>query len=121
MASVSGYKSVFACEEHIGEIVKWLCAFLSQSIKQERRLIFFRQQNMITKQDLYNIVGKKISNEMSKTIIRNNMPPKIAEQICKAIDANEKAEHFQRLIRELMEYQQAQQMIFQSFLQQYYG
>jgi len=58
---------------------------------------------MITIQDLYNIVGKKISNEMCKTIIRNNMPPQMAEQMCNAVDTNEKAEHFQRLIREWME------------------
>ena len=76
---------------------------------------------MITIQDLYNIVGKKISNEMSKQIIRNNLPPHIAEQMCNAIDANEKAEHFQRLIREWMEYQQTQQMIVQSFVKQYYN
>lgn len=76
---------------------------------------------MITIQDLCDIFGKKISNEMSKTIIRNNMPPQTAEQMCNAIDTNEKAEHFQRFIREWMEYQQKQQMIFQAFLQQYYG
>ena len=84
-------------------------------------VISFKRHKMITIQDLYNIVGKKISNEMSKQIIRNNMPPHIAEQMCNAIDANEKAEHFQRLIREWMEYQQTQQMIVQAFLRQYYG
>ena len=76
---------------------------------------------MITIQDLNDIVDKKITNEKIKTIIRNNMPPQMAEQMCNAIDANEKAEHFQRFIREWMEYYQKQQMIFQSFLQQYYG
>ena len=68
---------------------------------------------MITIQDLYDIVGKKITNEMSKTIIRSNMPPQMAEQMCNAIDANEKVEHLQRFIREWMENQQKQQMIFQ--------
>ncbi len=68
---------------------------------------------MITKQDLNNIVGKKITNEKIKTIIRNNMPPQMAEQMCNAIDANEKVEHLQRFIREWMECQQTQQMIFQ--------
>lgn len=76
---------------------------------------------MITIQDLYNIVGKKISNEMCKQVIRNNMPPQMAEQMCNAVDAHEKAEHFQRFIREWMEYQQKQQMIVQAFLRQYYG
>ena len=69
---------------------------------------------MITIQDLYDIVGKKISNEMSKQIIRNNMPSHIAEQMCNAVDANEKAEHFQRFIREWMEYQQKQQIFSSS-------
>ena len=76
---------------------------------------------MITIQDLYDIVGKKITNEKIKTIIRNNTPPQMAEQMCNAIDANEKAEHLQRYIREWMEYQQKQQMIVQAFLRQYYG
>lgn len=83
--------------------------------------IIYKRHKMITIQDLYNIVGKKITNEKIKTIIRNNMPPQMAEQMCNAIDANEKAEHFQRYIREWMECQQKQQMIFQSFLRQYYG
>lgn len=47
---------------------------------------------MITVQDLFNIIGGKISNEMGKTIIRNSFPPQIAEQMCNAIDCNEKAE-----------------------------
>ena len=55
---------------------------------------------MITLQDLYNIVGNKITNEMGKTIIRNNFPPQIAEQMCTAIDAQEKVEHFQRFLKE---------------------
>lgn len=36
---------------------------------------------MITIQDLYNIVGNKIANEAQKTLIRNNFPPQIAEQM----------------------------------------
>ena len=32
---------------------------------------------MITIKDLYDIVGKKMANEASKAIIRNNMPPLI--------------------------------------------
>lgn len=76
---------------------------------------------MITIQDLYNIVGNKISNEMGKAIIRKNFPPHIADQLCNAIDAHESAEHFQRLMQEWMEYQQKQQLIVQSFLSQYYN
>ena len=64
---------------------------------------------MVTVQDLYNIVGNKISNEMQKTIIRNSFPPQIAEQMCNAIDGQERAEHFQRLLREYNEWLQNQQ------------
>ena len=41
-------------------------------------------QDMITIQDLYNIVGNKIGNEAQKTLIRNNFPRDIAEQMCNA-------------------------------------
>ena len=37
---------------------------------------------MITVKDLYDIVGKKMANEASKAVIRDNMPPQIAEQKC---------------------------------------
>ena len=55
---------------------------------------------------------KKMANEASKAIIRNNMPPHIAEQMCDAIDRHEAAEHFQRLLQEYNEWlvnQQRQQ------------
>lgn len=76
---------------------------------------------MITIQDLYNIVGNKISNEVGKTIIRNNFQPHIAEQMCNAIDAHESADHFQRLMQEWIELQQKQQQVVQYFLSQYYN
>ena len=76
---------------------------------------------MITTQDLFNIVGNKISNEMGKTIIRNNFPPNIADQMCNAIDAHESADYFQRLMQEWIELQQRQQQVVQSFLSQYYN
>ena len=75
---------------------------------------------MITVQDLFNIIGGKISNEMGKTIIRNSFPPQIAEQMCNAIDCNEKAELLQKL-SEWHESQNKQQQAIQSFLQQYYN
>lgn len=78
---------------------------------------------MITIQDLYNIVGNKIANETGKVIIRNNLPPQIAEQMCNAIDGQERAEHFQRLLREYNEWmqnQQRQQEAVQRFLREYY-
>ncbi len=75
---------------------------------------------MITTQDLFNIIGNKISNEMGKSIIRNSFPPQIAEQMCHAIDSNEKAELLQKL-SEWQESQKRQQQAIQSFLQQYYN
>ena len=64
----------------------------------------------------------KISNEVQKTLIRNNFPPHIADKMCKAIDSKEKADHFIRLLREWYEEivrQQMQQQYIQMFLQQY--
>lgn len=75
---------------------------------------------MITVQDLFNIVSGKLSNEMGKSIIRNSFPPQIAEQMCNAIDCNEKAELLQKL-NEWQESQIRQQQAVQSFLQQYYN
>ena len=53
-----------------------------------------RKTKMITIQDLYNILDNRIVNEAQKNLIRNNMPPQIAERMCAAIDGKEKAEHF---------------------------
>lgn len=55
---------------------------------------------MITVQDLYNIMENKASNEMRKTIIRIIFPPQIAEQMCAAINGQERAEHFRRILEE---------------------
>lgn len=80
-------------------------------------------QDMITIQDLYNIIGNKIANETGKAIIRNNFPQDIAEQMCNAIDGHERAEHFQRLLKEYNEWmqnQQRQQEAVQRFLREYY-
>lgn len=38
-------------------------------------------EDMITIQDLYNILDNKIANEAQKALIRNNMPPQIAERM----------------------------------------
>lgn len=78
---------------------------------------------MITLQDLYNIVGNKIANETGKAIIRNSFPPQIADRMCAAIDGQERAEHFQRLLMEYNEWilnQQRQQAAIQKFLKEYY-
>ena len=78
---------------------------------------------MITIQDLYNILDNKIANEAQKALIRNNFPPQIAEHMCNAIDGQERAEHFQRLLKEYNEWmqnQQRQQEAVQRFLREYY-
>lgn len=59
---------------------------------------------MITVQDLYNIVDNKIANEAQKRLIRKNMPSQIAERMCAAIDGNEKAELFRRILNEYNEW-----------------
>ncbi len=77
---------------------------------------------MITIQDLYNIMENKITNEMKKTLIRNNLPPQIAERMCSAIDGKEKTEHLMRLLNEYNEWmvqQQRQQEAVREFLRQY--
>lgn len=78
---------------------------------------------MITTKDLYDIMGNKIAKESQKAIIRENFPREIAEKMCDAIDSQEKAEHFQRFLKEWNEWivnQQRQLQIISQFLQQYY-
>ena len=78
---------------------------------------------MITEKDLYDILENKISNEMQKTIIRNSFPPQIAERVCAAIDGQEKAAHFKRLLNEYSEWlinQQKQQAVIAAFLRGYF-
>lgn len=78
---------------------------------------------MITLQDLYNIVGNKMANETGKAIIRNSFPPQIAEQMCRALDGQERADHFRRLLKEYSEWmiqQQRQQEAVERFLREYY-
>lgn len=79
---------------------------------------------MITTKDLYDIIGNKITHESQKALIRNNFPQEIAEKMCKAIDSQEKSEHFQRFLVEWNEWvknQLQQQQYIQRFLQQYYN
>ena len=78
---------------------------------------------MITTKDLYDIIENKISNEAQKSLIRNSLPPQIADRMCNAIDCQEKAEHFKRFLEEWNEWlanQQRQQQYIQQFIQQYY-
>ena len=82
------------------------------------------ENTMITIQDLYNILDNKIANEAQKKLIRNNFPPQVADRMCAAIDGQEKAELFKRILNEYNEWllnQQRQQMCVQQFLREYYG
>lgn len=71
----------------------------------------------MTQQDFLNIIGNKISNEMQKTIIRNNFQPQLADQLCKVIDSHEAADLFQRMMNEWIEYQNKQLQVFQAYFQ----
>lgn len=78
---------------------------------------------MLSIQDLYNILDNKIANEAKKSLIRNNMPPQLANRMCAAIDGQEKAELFRRILNEYNEWllnQQRQQMYIQQFLREYF-
>jgi len=78
---------------------------------------------MITIKDLNDIAENKIKNEAQKAIIRSSFPPHVADKMCDAIDGQERAEHFQRLLREYNEWMQNQQRhqeAVQRFLWEYY-
>ena len=75
----------------------------------------------MTEQDFLNIIGNKISNEMQKTIIRNNYAPQAAELLCNGIDSREKADLFQKMMDEWVNYQHRQQQIVQAFYRQYHN
>ena len=74
---------------------------------------------MITEKDLHDIIGKKLSNEILKNMVRANMPLQISCQLCDAIDRQEEAEHLIRLLKEWnewLEHQRKQQEHLQRFL-----
>ena len=74
---------------------------------------------MIIVKDLQDIIGKKVSNEIMKHMIKANMPLQIASQLCDVIDRHEKAEHMIRLLKEWnewLEHQRKQQEQLQRFL-----
>ena len=75
----------------------------------------------MTEQDFLNIIGNKISYEMQKTIIRNNYAPQTSELLCYVIDSREKADLFQKMMDEWVNYQHRQQQIVQAFYRQYHN
>ena len=64
---------------------------------------------MITAEDFCDIIGKKIASDMWKSLIRNNFPPHIAEQLCDAIYRKDSADKFNRIMQEYNEWLAAQQ------------
>ena len=78
---------------------------------------------MITAKDFCDMIGNKMASEFGKSMIRNNFPPNIAEQLCDAIDRKDNADMFNRIMKEYNEWlaqQQRQQQYFQQFLMQYF-
>lgn len=78
---------------------------------------------MIMPKDFCDIVGNKMASEMWKAKIRQSFPPHIAEQLCDAIDRNDRVDKFNRIMSEYNEWlaeQQRQQQYFQQFLLQYF-
>ena len=78
---------------------------------------------MVTAKDFCDMIGNKMASEYGKSMIRNNFPPNIAEQICDAIDRKDNADMFNRIMKEYIEWlaqQQRQQQYFQQFLMQYF-
>jgi len=55
---------------------------------------------MLTVKDFQDIIEGKIASEAQKAIIRNSVPPQIAEKVCEAIDKNETVKHFERFLKE---------------------
>ena len=70
----------------------------------------------MTQQEIWNIIQSKIGDEALKNFIRRTYSPEIADLLCRAIDANEHAELFEKLYKEWLEYQKHQSDIIQAYL-----
>ena len=77
---------------------------------------------MVTAKDYCDIISNKLASDMWKSMVRNNFPPHIAEQLCDAIDRKDNADMFNRIMKEYNEWLAAQQrqQYFQQFLMQYF-
>ena len=67
-------------------------------------------------QEIWNIIQSKIGNEALKNFIRRTYAPQIADLLCRAIDAKEHADLFEKLYKEWLEYQKHQSDIIQAYL-----
>ena len=70
----------------------------------------------MTQHEIWNIIQSKIGNEALKNFIRRTYAPQIADLLCRAIDAKEHAELFEKLYKEWLEYQKRQNDIIQAYL-----
>lgn len=73
---------------------------------------------------LIDAVNKKLFIELLKADIRRCFAPNIAEDLCRKIDAEERAEHLARCYDELMnmfvQYQKQQQQYMEALYRFYY-
>ena len=78
---------------------------------------------MITAKDFCDIISNKIATDMWKSMVRNNFPSHIAEQLCDAIDRKDRVDKFNRIMQEYNEWltlQQRQKQYLQQFLMQHF-
>ena len=66
--------------------------------------------------EIWNIIQSKIGNEALKNFIRSTYAPEIADLLCRAIDAKEHADLFEKLYKEWLEYQKRQSDIIHAYL-----
>ena len=66
--------------------------------------------------EIWNIIQSKIGNEALKNFIRCTYSPEIADLLCRAIDAKEHADLFEKLYKEWLEYQKRQSDIIHAYL-----
>ena len=66
--------------------------------------------------EIWNIIQSKIGNEALKNFIRCTYSPEIADLLCRAIDAKEHADLFEKLYKEWLEYQKHQSDIIHTYL-----
>ena len=70
----------------------------------------------MTQHEIWNIIQSKIGNEALKNFIRRTYTPQLADLLCRAIDAKEHADLFDKLYKEWLEYQKHQSDIIQAYL-----
>lgn len=70
----------------------------------------------MTEKEFWNLINKKAESEFKKDLIRKTYVPQIADLLCRAIDAKEHADLFEKLYKEWLEYQKHQSDIIHTYL-----